>query len=273
MAKGRAPYFPFYPDDWTSDDGLAACSIGAQGLWIYMLCVMHRSPKPGYLLNANGERFPEDRLRMARNIPDELFSVLISELETMAVFSRTEDGTIYSRRMVRDFSQRKEWCKWQKNHRRKNGLCQANVRSMSVSSPSPFPSPSPILNSKAIAHQKPMSDPEFARFWNEYPRRVSQQAAWRAWRKVAAESAAILTGLDAWKKCDQWAELQYVPYPATFLNQRRWETPPTKGETRCSPVVGRGPVASDYGVRVNPEALKRIQERERLRAELESRRP
>ena len=92
----------------------------------------------------------------------------------------------------------------------------------------------PITNShnNTFAHRKKaaVSDPAFEDFWSKYPRKVSKQAAHMAYSKFTAEHEAILLGLSLWVKCDQWQDSQYIPYPATFLNQRRWETPPQESK-------------------------------------------
>lgn len=70
----------------------------------------------------------------------------------------------------------------------------------------------------------------FERFWQAYPRKVARTQAQRAWRKVTeAEVEAVLSGLDAWKKSTQWADVDYVPYPATWLNRQQWKDKPTEG--------------------------------------------
>ena len=70
----------------------------------------------------------------------------------------------------------------------------------------------------------------FDRFWNAYPRKVGKPAAIRTWKKTWSKpnlvaSDGIMTGLERWKQTEQWQkeEGRYIPYPATFLNQRRWE--------------------------------------------------
>lgn len=68
-------------------------------------------------------------------------------------------------------------------------------------------------------------------FWKAYPRKVSKPAALRAWKKInpdAGTVTAIMEGLERWKQCEQWCRDggRFVPYPATWLNARNWETPP-----------------------------------------------
>lgn len=64
---------------------------------------------------------------------------------------------------------------------------------------------------------------KFVAFWEEYPRKVAKGGAWKAWKggkceKVADTIIASLPSHPALKK-----DREYIPHPATFLNQRRWE--------------------------------------------------
>lgn len=78
----------------------------------------------------------------------------------------------------------------------------------------------------------------FDRFWEAYPRKAGKGAARtaydRAFRKiVAGEPAGVLmAALERAKPT--WRDAQFIPHPATWLNQERWEdepeTPPPKGD-------------------------------------------
>jgi hypothetical protein len=97
----KRPSFQFYPNDWLSASDVRACSVGARGLWIDMLCFMHQGDPYGHLtLNGKGI-LPPILARIVGASSDDVEGWL-AELEAMAVFSRTADGTIYSRRMIRD---------------------------------------------------------------------------------------------------------------------------------------------------------------------------
>jgi hypothetical protein len=63
----------------------------------------------------------------------------------------------------------------------------------------------------------------FEIFWQAYPRKVGKPAAKKAWARVNVLSADVLDGLEHWKRSVQWQDTQFIPHPATFLNQRRWE--------------------------------------------------
>ncbi len=97
----KRPSFQFYPQDWLSASEVRACSVSARGLWIDMICLMHQGEPYGHLtLNGKGI-LPPILARMVGASIEEVEGWL-SELESVGVFSREDDGTIYSRRMIRD---------------------------------------------------------------------------------------------------------------------------------------------------------------------------
>lgn len=71
----------------------------------------------------------------------------------------------------------------------------------------------------------------FDRFWKVYPRRVGKDAAWRSWQKRRPDEALTGRMLEAIERQRAWLERdggKYIPNPATWLNQGRWEDePPT----------------------------------------------
>ena len=78
-------------------------------------------------------------------------------------------------------------------------------------------------------------DENFTAFWAAYPRKVDKDRARRAWRKLKADprlTGEILAGLRAWVASEQWQDERYIPHPATWLNNRRWEVRPPTGRSR-----------------------------------------
>lgn len=66
----------------------------------------------------------------------------------------------------------------------------------------------------------------FNRFWESYPRRSNKLKAMLAWNALPVDSELydnILLAVEKFKKSRQWQDKLYVPYPETFLTQRRWE--------------------------------------------------
>lgn len=68
-------------------------------------------------------------------------------------------------------------------------------------------------------------DPGFADFWKAYPKKQGIGAAEKAWKKIKPSEqllGAMLFAISKQKRGRQWRE-GYIPNPATWLNQRRWE--------------------------------------------------
>ena len=66
----------------------------------------------------------------------------------------------------------------------------------------------------------------FDEFWSLYPRKIAKATARKAWGKLSAEqqlmaAKAINTHCEYWKTKE--TELEFIPHPATWLNQERWE--------------------------------------------------
>lgn len=64
----------------------------------------------------------------------------------------------------------------------------------------------------------------FDTFWAAYPRKVSKEKARKAFEKLNADEelmSKLLRSLENQKQ--RWTDPQYIPYPGTWLNGRRWE--------------------------------------------------
>lgn len=75
------------------------------------------------------------------------------------------------------------------------------------------------------------ADEDFQKFWSAYPKKVGKQTAKKAFQKADVPMDVLLTALDQQKQLAQWKKDggQYIPNPATWLNQRRWEDEITTG--------------------------------------------
>ena len=65
----------------------------------------------------------------------------------------------------------------------------------------------------------------FEAFWAAYPKKINKPGAQRAFAKVDVPLETLLKAIETQRRSRQWTEAggQYIPYPATWLNQRRWE--------------------------------------------------
>jgi len=79
--------------------------------------------------------------------------------------------------------------------------------------------------------QSQIQEERFKTYWSAYPKKTGKGAAKKAWAKINPSAALlqkILTALEWQTKSEQWTKDrgQFIPNPATYLNQERWEDEP-----------------------------------------------
>ena len=78
----------------------------------------------------------------------------------------------------------------------------------------------------------------FPLFWERYPKKLAKRDAEKAFAKIKPDEKLfnlILEKLELYKQSEAWLKDggQFIPYPATWLNGRRWEdeiTPAIQGK-------------------------------------------
>ena len=101
---------------------------------------------------------------------------------------------------------------------------------------------------------------EFENWWKCYPRREAKGAAWKAWPKAVAsiqqaqdiaQPTAVTWLIETTKRFSESpkGKGEYVPHPATFLNEKRFDDDPQQWQradsngrhgSRSGPIVGPG---------------------------------
>ena len=76
--------------------------------------------------------------------------------------------------------------------------------------------------------EEPPPDDFFFTFWQMYPKKVAKKDAEKAWKKLNPDevlAAQIFDGLEKWIGSESWQRDggRFIPYPASWLNGRRWE--------------------------------------------------
>ena len=84
--------------------------------------------------------------------------------------------------------------------------------------------------------------PGFEAFWAAYPRKIGKRAAMTAWArlKVNGNLDKVLAAVEQQKRSEQWMRDggQFIPHPATWLNQGRWDDEPASAIAPSLRVVG-----------------------------------
>ena len=209
----KLPFMRFYPADYLL--GTRALTDTEKAIWMDILCYMWLKPSNRGRLDMHIEDMARmvgrDRLTLQVTL-DSLKNKEICDME------KRDDQTFFveCRRMVRDQKQLK--------------LTNIRVKRFNASINASINAP---INGKLTPKksedrsQKTDKDihPAFDEFWKAYPRKVGKDAAFKAWDKKKPPLEAVLKALTVQRSCDQWQKEggQFVPHPATWLNQGRWK--------------------------------------------------
>lgn len=127
----KLPAFMFYPGDWLTDPALSLCTPATRGVWIDLLCAIHKLNRGGELRGTT-----EQLARIARCLPVQLIEALtdLQATGTADVSERNGVFTILSRRMARDAKEREQWRLRQQKRRGFNNVTLSSRGSPAVSS-------------------------------------------------------------------------------------------------------------------------------------------
>lgn len=110
MALRDQPYFPFYVQDYLTDEKLNNCSASSQGVYVKLMCLFHKSENYGGILFKQKDKqllsmMDNIALKCAKLLPFdfETIKTAIAELIEEKVL-HFENDILFQKRMVRDFA-------------------------------------------------------------------------------------------------------------------------------------------------------------------------
>ena len=212
---GKAPAFQFYPKDWLTDPDVVCMSMAQKGAYITLICYCWKEDK----LPNN----PDYIRKLLGNIPKwkTLWNGIKHKFEIRGnylVHPRLEKERIKQEEHRRKKSiagkigMEKRWGKSDNNH---NTVTDVLITKNNSSS----------STSSSIAHSSDIYTSSFQNFWEVYPRRTGKKTALQAWNKINPDNELqkiMLDVIERNKQTKQWQSRRFIPHPATWLNQERW---------------------------------------------------
>lgn len=211
----RDPAMLFYTKDFLT--GVALLNMKERGQYITLLCLQQQ------LGHMSLKQMQQAVGKLSQDILDK--------------YVQDEDGLYYNVRADLEIEKRRAHCEKQKKNVEKRWLKEDTTEEDTTEIPNEqsgntmvssmvLPLGNANANSKAISSEKAKREEQFNQFWEVYPRKVGKQAARKAFDKVPVSVwPKLVPAVEAQKRSYQWTREggQFVPHPATWLNQGRWD--------------------------------------------------
>ena len=240
MSLRDQPYLPLYVQDFLTDEKLIECSAESTGVYIRIMCIMHKSHEYGKILLKQKDKQSTEQIlnfayKFARQMPYPIDVIERSLRELIEEGVLTLDGDmLYQRRMVKD----NEISTLRAISGKKGGEKTASGRGKKDGFASDFAIAKSEANTEIeyetendtdIDH-KPIGiiEERFNIFWKLYPNKKAKQTALKAWKKIKPGKELfdrIIEAVERQKTSEDWTKEngKYIPHPATWLNGGRWD--------------------------------------------------
>lgn len=255
MALRGQPYIPLYVLDFMTDEKLRECSAESVGVYIMLMCVLHKQETYGALTLREKDKTSESQVRnfavkLIRQLPYDADTIErgLNELLDEGVLSLDGD-TLFQKRMVRDgdISQKRASAGKSSRSKSKAEDEQSTEQNESKTSSKIEANSEAKIQQNAeyeiedeneievteesvssVAKKQEAVDQRFESFWKAYPRKVGKGAARKLWKRIHPTQELfekMMAALETAKCSRQWTKDngEFIPHPATWLNQERWE--------------------------------------------------
>lgn len=226
MALRDQPYLPLYVQDFLTDEKLMECGASATGVYIRLICVMHKSEEYGTVLlkQKDKQTVKQEKnfaLKLARYMPYSVDEIAagIFELVSEGVLIM-EGDKLMQKRMVRDNvisniradAGKKGGIKTQSFAKAKS---EANTESDIVTE-----------SDTVIAIKGGVGENElnisFDFFWNMYDKKIDRAKCEKKWVKLTDdEREECIYYLPAYIQATP--DVQFRRNPETYLNNKSWQ--------------------------------------------------
>lgn len=231
---GANKWFKFYGGEYLSDPKIESLTLSERSCWITLMCLASMNSTDGLiefltvetLLNKSGIVFdpfhPEEW--------DKSLSVL-KKLERMRMVILHKNGDIE----IINWSKRQETnltdAERAKSYRdRKRVVTQSSQNKVTnVTQEEKRIDKNRIehrTESVGISKKEESYSEDFEKFWLEYPEKKGKGKAYESWLKIKGDKSKIIEAIKKQVASNHFKGndgKQYIPNPATWLNQKRWE--------------------------------------------------
>lgn len=219
-------WFKFYGQDFITDSKLGALNPFQRLMWVGLLCMASQDDSKSGVLKFFEEYRLVDMLGLNYEDMQGMYGTLPNEtIETfcnMNLVTRHDNNTI----VITNYHKKQTQ---QSTSTERVSAFRARIRAKSKKSSNVTDETNVTLQSNGRIDKNRIDintySKDFNSFWNAYPRKIGKGAAWISWKKSYVLYESISKVLESQINSPQWKkdDGQFIPHPATWLNQRRWE--------------------------------------------------
>jgi hypothetical protein len=220
MALRNQPYLPLYVQDFMTDEKLIECSPGATGIYIKILCVLHKSEKYGTILLQQKDKQTEYplknfALKLAKYLPwdPQTIETGLKELTEQNVV-QIEGDQLSQKRMVKDNALSET--------RSEAGKAGGFHKHLAIAKPEA----KPLANTESESEDEIESDllkkVPFEKFWEIYDKKIDRKKCEPKWNRLTKqEQENCIAKMPIY--IDSTPDKKYRRDPETYLNNKSWE--------------------------------------------------
>lgn len=230
----RPPAFQFYAKDWLSSKKIVTMTLEEEGAYIHLLAHCWDSPDC---------TLPDDDSELAQlsRMGERWLNGGSTTLRKCFVPYPRKPGRLTNLRLLEEYKKYAEWIQksrdggiksGQVRRKQAKGGCEM-VRTIHEPKGNSSSSSSSSLNYRERAGTRIASElnghgSSFGVFWAAYPKKEGKGACRRWWKERKPDAGLLglmLAKIEQAKQTRKWNEQggKFIPMPATWLNQERWE--------------------------------------------------
>ena len=217
VALRNQPYIPLYVQDFLTDEKLIECSASATGVYIRIMCVMHKSDEYGTILlrqkgYQNSSKVLDFAMKLLKYLPYDL-STIESALEELVLEGvlQIEGDKLLQKRMIKD--------NYISIVRKKAGAKGGFAKAKGLANSEYEIETETEIVSNKDEHSTKI---DFDTFWDLYDKKVGDKTKLqKKWDKLTLEiQTKALEHITEYKTAQQ--DKQYRKNPDTYLNNKSW---------------------------------------------------
>lgn len=223
MALRDQPYLPLYVQDFLTDEKLNECSASATGVYIRLMCIMHKSREYGAVLLKQNSKQNKNfaslfACKLVKHMPYDAQTIeqALEELlkEDVLVI---EGDKLTQPRMVKDNN-----ISLIRAEAGSKGGKTTQFAKAKVEANSEYENENENIKEKEIL--EPFIDEWFRQIWEEYPKKLGKKAAYKHFKATVhnqGDFMRIKEALKNYKNTENVKEGKYIQNGSTWFNN--WE--------------------------------------------------